>query len=558
MTNANGARRHVREAFIIGVALTAALAGAQYIAYAGLRAPFVPYALAEIIRDITPGPIRAIGMESFMVTAKSLIVIFATTLYVLAGAGVAALYELVRAKLPLPHWIHGLLLGVLAFIVSLPPELARNWTPSDQVTGPLFLLVLYLLWGVALEQTIRGALARPDIPRDVDAPVMTRRDFLIQTAAGGAFVGLLASMIGRLTEAGLFDGLRGLNFPPAPTPDKAGFLPARGTWPEITPNERFYTVDIGVGSAPKIQLNQWKLRVEGLVDKPTEYNFDDLVQKFKSETPLVFAGTLIGMTNPVGGELTGTAMWEGIRLADVLKAAGVKADAKEIVFHCIDGYSDSLPVSTALDPDVFLVYRMNGVPLPYEHGFPVRVYSPNHYGEKSAKWLTRIEVVSEGYKGYWQKQGWTDEATIKHTAIINTPFGDNVLMLNDTTVEIGGIAHGGGRGVSKVELGIVPEDPTKNPITWIPATLKVPLSPYAWVLWKATFAAEPGKRYRLAVRMVDGKGTPQEEKAANPHPDGATGLHIKDIFTIKPEPTLEAKPTNQTIAPGQAPPPPKP
>jgi DMSO/TMAO reductase YedYZ molybdopterin-dependent catalytic subunit len=547
---------HIREAFFVGVALTAALAGIQYVAFAGLRAPFVPYAMAEILRDVFPGPILAVGLESVIATIKSMFVMVSVLLYILAGGGIAALYALVRERLPRNGFVRGLIVGVLAFVVSLPPELARDWIPSDKVFGPLFLLVIYLLWGVALEQTIRAALARPDIPRDVEAPVMTRRDFLIQTAAGGAFVGVLAGVIGRLTEAGLFDGLRNLALPLPPAKYPDGFIPARGTWSEITPNERFYIVDIGVSSAPKLNIDTWRLRVDGLVDTPTEYTFTDLTQKF---TPAPeFVGTLVSIVNPVGGDLIGTAVWKGIRLGDVLKAAGVKEPAKDIVLHCYDGYTESLPVSVALDPEAYLVYQMNGVPLPNEHGYPVRLYLPTHYGTKSAKWLTRLEVVDYDYKGYWQRQGWSDDARVKPMTIINAPFGDATVMIDPQFAEIGGVAYAGARGVSKVEYAILPDDPTKTPIVWQPATLKVPVAPYAWVLWRATFPAEKGKRYRIAARMFDGAGVVQDEKLTPAQPDGATGYHVKEILALAFEPT--ADPSKPVVAPtpGQTVPPPNP
>jgi hypothetical protein len=396
-----------------------------------------------------------------------------------------------------------------------------------------------LWWGLALEQTMRGALSRPDMPHDADSPIMTRRDFLIQTAVGGAVVGIFGGVIGRLTEVGLFDGLRALNSPVPPQPPMNGFAPARGTWAEITPNERFYKVDIGVSGAPKLDLKNWTLRVEGLVDKPAMYTFEQLTSTFTPVPP--FAGTLVSISNPVGGDLIGTALWEGVRLADVLNAAGVQASVKDIVFHCIDGYTDSIPVAMALEPDVFLVYRMNGVPLPYEHGFPLRVYSPKHYGDKNPKWVTRIEAVDTDHKGYWQRQGWSDTALIKPTTIINTPYGDTVVMVNPNTIEIGGVAHSGGRSVSKVEVAVIPDDP-KIALTWIPAVLKAPLSPYAWTLWKATFKGEPGKRYRVAARLVDGSGTPQDDQAVPANPEGATGYHVKEIYAVAPDPTNEPKP----------------
>lgn len=539
--------RRAHEGFIIGLALTAALAGVQFITYTGRYVPFVPYSMAESLRDLLPSGIKTAGIESLGYGAKTLLIAGSIALFILLGGLLGAVYAAVRPRLPKNDLLRGLLVGGVAFLLMLPLEVARNWIPADLLIGPIGLLLLSLLWGLALDQSIRGAAIRPDLPPNMDSGLMSRRTFLLQTAAGGVLIGVFGTAIAKLLEGGpLFT----FNLPapaPSPTPDAQGFVPARGTWREVTPNDQFYQVDIGVGNPPELSTAGWRLSIGGLVDNPSSYSLDDLLQKFKTEPP--FYGTLVCISNEIGGELTGTALWEGVRLADVLNAAGIKPNAVDVVFKCADGYSDSLPIAAALHPDTYLVYRMNGQPLPIKHGYPMRVYIPTRYGEKNPKWITSITVVDVDYKGYWQQEGWSDEALIKHSATINTLDRLNhVSMINDKTAEVGGIANGGGREISKVEFKI-------DDSLWQTATLKKPLSPFMWVLWKAQFPTTPGNRVKLTVRAFDGQGNPQIEPHAPPHPDGASGYDSRDVFpmidqppTSTPTATSPAKPTVQSTA----------
>ncbi len=531
--------RRAREGFGIGLALTAALVGLQLIAYSALRVPFVPYALAEILRDLTPGAIKTASIEMLAYGAKTLLILVAVGVFIVVGGVIGAAYNAIRPRLPGNDLIHGLLIGLIMFLISAPLEMSRNWIPGDLLIAPLGLLAVSLLWGLALDQSIRGAAARPDLPPGTDSGLMSRRMFLIQTAAGGAVLGILGATVAKLMEGGpLFSFTTASAGVPRPTPDADGFVAARGTWPEVTPNDRFYQVDIGVGETPALSTDGWTVAISGLVDTPATYSLNDLLQKFKQVTP--FYGTLQCISNEVGGDLTSTALWEGWRLADVLKTAGVKSGAVDVVFNCADGYSDSLPVAVALHPDTYLVYRMNGEPLPAKHGFPLRVYIPTRYGEKNPKWITGIKVVDYDYKGYWQQQGWTDEALIKTSTTINPLDRQNrVSMINDQTAEVGGIANGGGRGISKVEYKI-------NDGAWQAALIKRPLSPFMWVLWKAQFPAKTGERYKLTVRSVDGQGNVQIETSVPPHPTGASGYDSRDVFPTDPPPPT-ATPTPSSL-----------
>jgi hypothetical protein len=157
---------------------------------------------------------------------------------------------------------------------------------------------------------------------------------------------------------------------------------------------------------------------------------------------------------------------------------------------------------------VLLVHAMNGVPLPAEHGFPLRIYIPGRDGMKQPKWITRMRAIDGEPRGYWPERGWSQEAIVKTTSVIDTVDKSSV----------GGIAYAGERGVSKVEVQ-VDDGP------WTQATiLAPPLGPLTWILWRYDWPSRPGD-HTFRVRAYDGMGALQPTIPRRPHPDGASGIH---------------------------------
>jgi DMSO/TMAO reductase YedYZ molybdopterin-dependent catalytic subunit len=108
-------------------------------------------------------------------------------------------------------------------------------------------------------------------------------------------------------------------------------------------------------------------------------------------------------------------LWEGVLIYDILKNANLKADANTVIFHCADGYTTSLPIDYIRDEKILLAYKVNGIILPKEYGFPFRVVAEAKYGYKWAKWVVGIEVTNDpNYKGYWESRGFSNEADIEH------------------------------------------------------------------------------------------------------------------------------------------------
>ena len=205
--------------------------------------------------------------------------------------------------------------------------------------------------------------------------------------------------------------------------------------PAITSNEDFYVTSYDL--TPTIDLEQWSLHVGGMVTRPTSWSFTDLLKR--PQTKMIATLECIG--NTVGGYSIGTAEWEGVKLNHLLDEAGFDPKAFDLVLRGADDYSDSFPLSRALEEDVLLAVKMNGVPLPPDHGYPARVIVPGIYGMKNVKWLTGLNLVPHDYKGYWQRQSWSDTALVKLSSRIDVP-GDRELITTPRYT-IKGIAFNG-------------------------------------------------------------------------------------------------------------------
>jgi len=232
---------------------------------------------------------------------------------------------------------------------------------------------------------------------------MSRRDFFKGVGLGTVSLGLgLSSLEGMhhyaeaLTEgekhAMLMKGT--VNF--------KGFMAK-----EITPNDEFYLTTYS-SNVPAIDARSFKLSVEGTVNSPYTITFDELAaMKDKSEFV-----TLECIGNSVGGDAIGNALWEGVTLNKIIERASPRKGIVKTVFYGEDGYSDSIPYELSLTDDVFLAFRMNGEPLPREHGYPLRAIVPGIYGMKQVKWLSKIELADFNYKGFWEKRGCSRSAGI--------------------------------------------------------------------------------------------------------------------------------------------------
>lgn len=353
----------------------------------------------------------------------------------------------------------------------------------------LYYLIAYLLYAVVL--------ALPALETSV-APADAGRRRLLR---GGGLLLVLAAVGPVLVRA--VQGMTVTNL------DRA----AEGMPKPITPVGPFYNVSKNAFD-PRVDAETWRLRIGGMVETPFELTLDEI----RALPPVEKLHTLQCISNPVGGNLIGNGDWTGVRLRDLLDRAGVRDGVIDIKIEAEDGYVDSIPLPKAMEEGALLAYEMNGAPLTYKHGAPLRLLVPNIYGMKNVKWITGIEAVGEDVRGYWQRQGWSDVATYQIMSQVRVPKGDDRLSVGQP-VQVGGIAFAGSRGIGAVEWSADAGE------TWRAAELLRDMGKDTWRFWQAAWTPDFAGEYALTVRATDGDGTLQTRESAPTLPDGATGYH---------------------------------
>ncbi|MGG8406871.1 molybdopterin-dependent oxidoreductase, partial [Streptomyces sp. 12297] len=306
--------------------------------------------------------------------------------------------------------------------------------------------------------------------------------------------------------------------PAEPVPPGAD-LRIRQLSPFITPNRDFYRVDTAL-VVPKTRASDWSLTLHGEgVARPLTLDYDALLRRELIERDI----TLACVSNEVGGPYVGNARWLGVRLADLLREAGVRppsqgGPADQLVARSVDGMTLGTPVETVMDGrDALLAVGMNGEPLPFAHGFPVRMVVPGLYGYVSAcKWLRELRLTTfEAYDAYWVKRSWAARAPVKTQSRIDTPR--SFAKPKAGRVAVAGVAWAQHRGISKVEVRV-------DGGAWREARLAAADTVDTWRQWVWEWEAAEG-RHELQVRATDGTGRTQTGRRAGTVPDGATGWH---------------------------------
>ncbi|HLZ25253.1 MAG TPA: molybdopterin-dependent oxidoreductase [Ktedonobacterales bacterium] len=367
----------------------------------------------------------------------------------------------------------------------------------------------------AVETQTGGRLARRRLLRQAGVTVTI-------LAGGGLAWELVSSGMASILGIGgprppriTVNGAPGKIVPP-PVPSYGSWAPVDGQTAEVTPTSSFYYVSKNLAGDPQVGQASWKLSITGLVNAPYTLSYADLQLLPKVER----YHTLECISNEVGGNLMSNASFTGVRLADVINTAGIQTGASTVIFRGADGYSDSLHLSQALHPDALIAYLINGQPLPQAHGFPARLLIPGVYGMKNGKWLTALELASGSYTGYWEQQGWTNEARVKMTSRVDVPRDGDLLVAG--TRYVAGVAYAADRGIARVDVS------TDGGATWRPATLRRPLGNLTWVLWEYPWNATSG-RYVIAARAIDLQGNVQIPAYTPPLPDGSSGYDAVSV-----------------------------
>ncbi len=530
---------------LVAVTITAPLMAVLYLAdqIAGLA--FVPYDFFDWIGRVLPGDIviRAIhtivdiitslNLGETSSTAKTIETLIALVQFFVGGVVAGTiLFAVLRwldregraDMLYFVGLIGGAILGLPMIVISLHVNTTAD--APDQVRV-LWLAVAFLVWGGAITWAYLR-LKRLSSPAEkagmsgVEVMSLSRRQFLVRVGAATATLTVLGAGVAYALEwqdsreyQQRIERNRAAAMPDDLPNAGADVQPVAGTRPEYTPLEDHYRIDINV-RPPEIDGGSWRLKIDGLVDNPMEMTIDDLRNTYDARDQYV---TLACISNPVAGDLTGTTLWTGPSLRDVLADAGLQDGATHLRISAEDGFYETVALDVVdNDERVMLAYDWDHIPLLTEHGFPLRIYIPDHYGMKQPKWITEIEVMDHDEDGYWVTRGWDKEARMRATSVIDVVAADmSYEQDGQTFVPVGGIAHAGARGISKVEVSVDDGE-------WVEAELREPLSETTWVLWRYDWPFAEGE-HTFAVRCYEGDGTPQVAERQSTMPAGATGIH---------------------------------
>jgi DMSO/TMAO reductase YedYZ molybdopterin-dependent catalytic subunit len=510
-----------RWALAVGGALAAGAALATSVLLDGLSTRFPPLiaSVGQGVIRLAPGAAARQAVDALGTTNKPAL-LTGTVVVCMAIGAMVGMASWRRLRVAIAAYGGFALLGTAAAV-----ELARTGVVESAATAGASAsagLALHAWVHRALDADRPSRWARPALDAGgAHLPIgraVTRRRFLTVASVGAA--GTAAAVgTGRVLQqqAGVEAARAGVVLPPAgdavgPPPPGAA-LPAEGISALVTPNEDFFRIDEAL-VVPRVDLDSWRLEVTGMVERPMSLTFDDLLARDLVERHI----TIACVSNEVGGDLIGNALWLGVRLADLLEEAGVAPGADQVVGRSVDRFTVGFPTELALDGrDALVAVGMNGEPLPRRHGFPARLVVPGLFGYVSAtKWLREIELATfAAFDPYWVQRGWSAEGPVLTQSRIDVPRRGARLRPGPTT--IAGVAWAMPSGVRAVDVSV-------DGGAWRPATLAAAISDDTWRQWALEWDATPGP-HRLAVRATDETGFVQDDTARPVFPRGATGHH---------------------------------
>ena len=431
-----------------------------------------------------------------------------------------------------PLIIPGVLIATVLLVILLWPTLFTNYRGFPpgiaHAIASLEMLISFLLCGIAI-MFFYGLLSRSPHAADVDEKAIAfgrsvgRRRF-VALGIGAALALALGSTLRRLFRMGTFsyDGRQ------YGGPKVQKITPIR-------PEDEFYQVSKNLVDHD-VARESWRLDIVGQVENPRVYSFADIaaMPAVEQET------TLLCISYGVGSGLCSNAIWKGVPLPTLLAQVKPKPNVTTVLFRAADGYYETFRFEKAMEETTLVAYEMNGEPLPRRHGFPLRLIVPGLYGEKNPKWLTRIELLDEADGrlhrrhgcGFYKEQGWGRQGdSVPTHSRFDAPQvrGDHFEAPFQTgkAVELRGMAFGGDRGISKVEVS------SDDGETWEDAEITKPGTKLSWSLWSYQWVPDEEGETMLVVRATDGNGNLQISEYRDQVPDGATGLHHVRAFVQK-------------------------
>jgi DMSO/TMAO reductase YedYZ molybdopterin-dependent catalytic subunit len=538
--------------FVAGLAAGAVAVAVSIILKDASGGLFLPEIASQALFSVTPGEFESQAVENFGPLAKYSAFIGSIIANIVAsgiiGIFLCKLFARLKRRGYLLEALLSSALSYTIFIIIAITLVTLIQSRSGIQVVPLSLIVLSFIpsqlafgflyssffHGKSKEKSRKILEPKPASDKTIDAMAIkySRRAFLRLMVASAVALPIIYLGVDRLlsrqNEAQELASTTTPNLLPQVGPPPKGFedpnlAPLLAS--EVTPTYLFYRIDINP-IVPQVDSKSWNLTIKGLVEKPLTINYDQI----KSMPSVEEYVTLECISNKIGGDLISTALWKGVSLSYLLDKAAIKPNVKYVVFRCADGYDVGIPIERSQMEGTILAYDMNYTPLTPKHGFPVRAIVPGLYGMMNPKWITEIELVDKVYEGYWQRLGWLNNAEDKTGSSIlipgQAPARQRFRGLDETEatpsggkVPMAGIAFGGDRGISKVEVS------TDGGTTWKTAKIKDPLSQYTWVLWTAGYLPPNNENYNIVVRATDKLGNTQTIDMNPPFPNGATGYH---------------------------------
>ena len=315
-------------------------------------------------------------------------------------------------------------------------------------------------------------------------------------------------------------------------------MPVDGFVDEITPVEHFFVRSHTY--IPEVRERDWKLVVDGLVERPLTLSLTDLKRFPRSELVGVlecagngrsfYSPTVAGAQWRFGS--VGNARWSGVCLRDVLQKAGLKSGAAQLLMDGADvplgtmpDFQRTLPINKGLHEDTLLAFEMNGKPLTAQHGFPLRVIAPGWAGDSWTKWLQHIEVLDHEFDGFWMKTAYRHpKSPVAPGTAVDLKDMVPVTDLNvksviarpsDWTmpgmVAVQGVAWSNAAPVIKVEVS------TDAGKSWEPATLSGKATKYGFRRWTWTWRADQGQHTLISRATNSAARTQPLQQEWNPN-----------------------------------------
>jgi len=488
--------------------------------------PGLVLAVGELVIDVVPGVVARESIENLGAAGKANLQLGITVTALLIGALLGRLTQTRHRWIgPLGFAAFGLF-GLWALARYPDTATLASIVGASAATG-VGIGTLTLLLNRAKVPSPPPAVTVEDPRR----PAHNRRSFLQWTSGAGALavVGVGASRFN--PHPSRTELARAAVTLPNPVPSAvanplnadgvtqtdAFNVPGLSPWLTSTENDGFYRIDTAL-RIPQVELDTWALTITGLVNEELSLTYDDLLAMDLVERTV----TLSCVSNPIGGELVGNAVWLGVPLNDVLEMAGVQPTAEQIVGRSVDGFTAGFPRSVLDDGrSAPVAVGMNGEPLPLRHGFPARLIVAGLYGYVSAtKWLDEIRLTTwDGFDGYWIPRGWSKLGPMKVASRIDVPSERSTVTTGVTP--IAGVAWSPGPGIDEVQVRV-----DNGP--WKTADLAVVGSKETWVQWRIDWDASPG-RHLIEARAINGNGDVQSAGPRPVAPDGAEGYHRIEV-----------------------------